>query len=161
MYWLPGWRVDPRGIERPSCQEEQAPTPITWDILDEVFELTISTTFSAAHALMIQGEREPVHGHDWHVEAVVRGKQLDGDGLLCDFHELETALEKIVAPFQTADLNALEAFAGMNASAENVARHIGEQFAKQLPEGVRLGQLSVTEAPGCRAAWIPESKESF
>lgn len=124
-----------------------------------VFELTIATTFSAAHALVIRGEREPVHGHDWHVEAVVQGHTLDEDGLLCDFHMLEAALNEIVSPFQTADLNASPAFAGMNASAEHVARHIGEELVARLPQGVRLQRVSVTEAPGCRAGWIPQQEE--
>lgn len=121
--------------------------------------MTIVTTFSAAHALLIQGDREPVHGHDWHVEAVVEGKTLDSDGLLCDFHDLEATLDEIVAPFQTADLNAVDVFAEVNASAEIVARHIGEQLAGHLPEGIQLRRLSVTEAPGCRASWIPEARE--
>ena len=122
----------------------------------KVYELTVSTTFSAAHALLIQGVREPVHGHDWQVRATVEGDVLDEDGLLCDFHRLEADLEEIVAPFRTADLNDSEAFAGCNASAEAVARHIGEALATRLPEGVRMRRLSVTEAPGCRAGWVPD-----
>ncbi len=125
-------------------------------ILAWVFELTISTTFSAAHALEIQGVREPVHGHDWHVEASILGAELDQDGLLCDFHVLEDRLEAIVAPFQTADLNAAEAFGGQNPSAEVVAHHIGTRLAEELPEGIQLRRLSVTEAPNCKAAWLPE-----
>jgi 6-pyruvoyltetrahydropterin/6-carboxytetrahydropterin synthase len=124
-----------------------------------VFELTLTTSFSAAHALVIKGVREPVHGHDWQVEATVSGHDLDEDGMLCDFHALESILAEVIAPFQTADLNAAEPFEDVNPSAEEVARYIGRALAGSLPESVTLQRLSVTEAPGCKAAWIPEGKE--
>jgi hypothetical protein len=47
----------------------------------------------------------------------------------------------------------------VNPSAEEVARYIGRALAGSLPESVTLQRLSVTEAPGCKAAWIPEGKE--
>ena len=120
-----------------------------------MFRLTINSSFSAAHSLVIRGVAEPVHGHDWQVEAVVRGAQLDSDGLLCDFHELEQSLAEIIAPFQTADLNSASAFAGLNPSAEVVASHIAQKLSISLPSGVDLESLSVTEAPGCKATWSP------
>ncbi len=120
-----------------------------------MFELTLTSSFSAAHALVIQGVREPVHGHDWQVEAIFSGAELDEDGMLCDFHALEKLLEGIISPFQTADLNAADAFSSQNPSAELVARHIGMSLLDGLPDGVSLVRLSVTEAPGCRAAWLP------
>lgn len=122
-----------------------------------MFELTLTTTFSAAHALLIRGVREPVHGHDWRVEASFSGPELDEDGMLCDFHDLEARLEAVIAPFRTADLNAAEAFRDQNPSAEVVARHIGTSLLASLPDGVMLDRVSVTEAPGCRAAWRPQN----
>ena len=119
-----------------------------------MFLLSINSSFSAAHSLTIQGVPEPVHGHDWRVEAVVQGDQLDSDGLLCDFHDLESLLEEILTPFQTADLNGADAFQGKNPSAEVVARYIGERLAAGLPDPVTLQKVSVTEAPGCMATWI-------
>ncbi len=121
-----------------------------------VFELTLSSSFSAAHALVIKGVREPVHGHDWQVEATFRGGTLDEDGLLHDFHALEAGLEAIIGPFRTTDLNAAPAFENLNPSAEEVARLIGLQLLEQLPDHVSLARISVTEAPGCKAAWLPE-----
>ena len=100
-----------------------------------------------------------MHGHDWQVEATVSGHDLDEDGMLCDFHALESILAEVIAPFQTADLNAAKPFEDVNPSAEEVARYIGRALAGSLPESVTLQRLSVTEAPGCKAAWIPEEKE--
>lgn len=121
----------------------------------DVFQLDIEDTFSAAHSLIIAGEREPVHGHDWKVFVTVQGEELDGDGLLCDFHHLESLLGEIIAPFRTADLNACPEFSGVNPSAENVACHIAERMNGGLPSTVSLTRVSVTEAPGCTATWLP------
>ncbi len=120
-----------------------------------MFELTIRTEFCAAHAILIKGQREPVHGHNWRVSVTVAGDTLDSDGLLCDFHDLERALAQIVAPFHNADLNATPPFDHLNPTAEHVARHIGESIAKTLPVGLRVQGASVTEAPGCEATWRP------
>jgi len=120
-----------------------------------MFELTIRTEFCAAHAIVIRGVREPVHGHNWRVTLTVAGDQLDDDGLLCDFHELERALAEIVAPFQNADLNNTAPFHELNPTAEHIAQHIGESMAKTLTGGVHVQCASVTEAPGCEATWKP------
>ncbi|MEC7384806.1 MAG: 6-carboxytetrahydropterin synthase, partial [Planctomycetota bacterium] len=69
------------------------------------FELRIERTFSAAHAIVIQGEREPLHGHDWRVLVAVRGPQLDQEELLCDFHAIEQQVDGVIAPFHNANLN--------------------------------------------------------
>ena len=63
------------------------------------YDLTIRSTFSAAHSIFFGGEQEPLHGHDWSVVVEISSDSLDGDGLVCDFHELESNLERIVAPF--------------------------------------------------------------
>ena len=120
-----------------------------------MFELTIHAEFCAAHAIVIKGVREPVHGHNWRVALTVAGETLDDDALLCDFHDLERALAKTIAPFNNADLNTTLPFDTINPTAERVAQHIGESMAKTLPEGVRVQSASVTEAPGCVATWKP------
>ena len=45
-----------------------------------MFEVSVEAMFCAAHALTIGGDREPVHGHNWHVSATVAGPALDQDG---------------------------------------------------------------------------------
>ena len=107
---------------------------------------------------MLAGAREQVHGHDWQLTVLVEGAALDEDGLLCDFHALEAMVERIVTPFRNADLNAVEAFSDMNPSAENVVEFIGRSLIMELPDGIRLARVSVTEAPGCVAHWIPDQE---
>ena len=125
-----------------------------------MFRLTVQAEFCAAHALTIGGEREPLHGHNWRVEAVVEGPDLDADGLLCDFHAVEAALAGVIEPLDNADLNQAPPLAGLNPTTENVARVICDGLAAALegvlPVGARVARVTVTEAPGCRAEYQPE-----
>src|SRR5205823_5077536 len=101
-------------------------------MIPSMFELTVDTEFSAAHALVIAGTREPVHGHNWRVTATIAGTKLDQDGLLCDFHSVEAALNEVIAPFCNQDLNQTRPFTDINPSAENVARHIATELQTRL-----------------------------
>lgn len=124
-------------------------------MMGPVYELTIETTFSAAHAIEIRGVREPLHGHDWCVTATLVGPDLDRDGLLCDFHEVEERLREIVGPFHNRSLNEVAPFNQRNPTAELVARYIADELAEELPPGVRVASVRVTEAVGCAATFIP------
>jgi 6-pyruvoyltetrahydropterin/6-carboxytetrahydropterin synthase len=126
-----------------------------------VFELTVESRFSAAHAILIAGQREPLHGHDWHITATIAGPTLDAEGLLCDFHLVETSLNSISARFHNRNLNDSPPFsAGVNPTAEHIARHIAQELARalagKLPPGARLTALRITEAPGCAATYRPQ-----
>lgn len=123
-----------------------------------MYAVSASAVFSAAHALLIRGQREPLHGHDWRVRVTVRGPSLDADGMLCDFHAVEAALRAATSPLHNANLNELPPFRTRNASAENVARHIADALAADtvLAEArVRIAAVRVTEAPGCAATYYP------
>jgi 6-pyruvoyltetrahydropterin/6-carboxytetrahydropterin synthase len=119
------------------------------------YDLTIRTSFSAAHSIQIGGTPEPVHGHDWSVVVEVTSETLDRDGLVCDFHELEATLARIVAPFHNANLNEIAPFNDVSPTAEHVARHIAESMAPALPDGVALSFVRIGEAPGCEATYRP------
>lgn len=109
------------------------------------------------HALLIQGEREPMHVHTWRVVVTVAGEQLDDDGLLCDFHAIEARLDEIILPFRDANLHDAPPFDEVNPTAERVAEHIAESIARALPPGVILKSAAITEAPGCVATYYPTS----
>ena len=124
-----------------------------------MFDLTIETTISAAHAIVIGGQREPVHGHDWHITATISGRTLDAEGLLCDFHAVESALREVTAPFHNRNFNETSPFDRLNPTAENIARHFADQLGGRLrailPPGAALTALRITEAPGCAATYRP------
>ena len=117
-----------------------------------MFELTVERDFLATHAITIAGVPEAPHEHRWRVAVVVGGDSLDADGLLCDFHEIERAIDAVIDPFRDGDLNEIPPFNRLNPTGENVALHISELL--EVPAGVHLRSVSVTEAPGCIARVI-------
>ena len=125
-----------------------------------MFEITVEADFCAAHALTVAGIREPVHGHNWHVTVTLAGDVLDDDGLLCDFHTVESSLHELVKQFNNEDLNTHPAFRENNPSAERVAQYIAEQLqesvASHLPDNARIAAVKVTEAPRCTATFRPK-----
>lgn len=122
-----------------------------------MYSISVEHTFAAAHAIVIAGARERVHGHNWHVTAVVEGSALDADGLLCDFHTLHAVLKEIVAPFENADFNATPPFDRVNPTAELIARHIADGLAARLDESLRpharVASVRITESPGCATTY--------
>lgn len=128
-----------------------------------MYEVVVQRRFSAAHAIVIRGTREPVHGHDWRLTVAVRGPALDEDELLCDFHALEAEVDRIIAPFHNADLNAVPPFDRVNPSAEAVARHVAESLAGALDRlgadgRLHVAEVRVGEAPGCTAVVRPDAR---
>lgn len=122
-----------------------------------MYELTVERTFCAAHALMISGQPEPLHGHNWHVTATIVGEQLDADGLLCDFHTVDRVLKDICRPLNNQTLNQIAPFDTVNPSAEHVASHIARELnailGAALAPHARVDAVRVTEAEGCSATY--------
>lgn len=107
-----------------------------------MFEVSVDATFAAAHRLRgYQGKCEQLHGHNYRVRLVVAGEQLDEVGLLQDFTALKRVLRGIVDKLDHQYLNELPPFDKMNPSAENLARFIHDETAKQLAG--QLGEASL------------------
>jgi len=122
-----------------------------------MFELTVRRSFAAAHAIVMRGIRESMHGHDWDIRVTVSGPALDPDGLLCDFHALERTLEDAIAPFRNRTLNEIPPFDRVNPTAENLAEFVALEVGARLPHGVVVRTVEVEEAPDCTARWIAEA----
>lgn len=123
-----------------------------------MFRLTVQAEFAAAHAIVMRGEREPIHGHNWRATVCVAGESLDDDGLLCDFHAIESSLRAATERFHNKNLNEVPPFDRENPTAELVAMHLAEAVAASVPpqdasRGVRVEWVRVTEAPGCAATY--------
>lgn len=115
------------------------------------FTITLTQVFSAAHSVrMPDGLPEPVHGHNWEVRVTVARRELDATGFVMDFHDLEGQVRAILSPLHNRNLNDV---LDLNPTAENVCVHIAR--ALDLPDGVWLEAVEVTEAPGCQAACRP------
>ena len=120
-----------------------------------MYEVSYETTFCATHRLTREGRPlEPVHGHDWRVQAVAVGEDLDAIGVVVDFEHLKTAVGEVAARFHYRDLNEHAGLSGRSPSAEVVARYFFDEVRKGLgTEGRRLRRVSVWEAPGCSATY--------
>lgn len=138
-----------------------------------MYEIAVHAEFCAAHALTISGVREPTHGHNFRVTARIEGNTLDADGLLCDFHTVESTLLDIIAPFNNQNLNDVPPFGPapttksptssapvgplLSPSAELIARYIADELSQRLDAALnpnaRVASVSVTEAPGCVATY--------
>jgi 6-pyruvoyltetrahydropterin/6-carboxytetrahydropterin synthase len=118
--------------------------------------VTVHRTFCAAHRLRLgDGSEEPVHGHNWRVAVTVAREDagVDAIGCVVDFHDLQSRLGALLRPWDTSDLNAHPPFADfeVNPTAEHVARVIAERL--DLPAGVRVTRVEVSEAEDCVAVW--------
>lgn len=118
--------------------------------MPEVFEIFITTDFSAAHCLDgYQGDCAHTHGHNWDVEVVVRCETLDGLGMGLDFKSVKKSVHSVLEGLDHKDLNALDMFKDTNPTAENIAKYLYHQIAEVLKvKGVCVDRVKVNETPG-------------
>jgi 6-pyruvoyltetrahydropterin/6-carboxytetrahydropterin synthase len=118
------------------------------------FEISTTRSFSAAHQLrMYDGSLEPLHGHNWQIRVTVGRSELDGIGVVMDFHELQRRVNAIVDPMHNANLNDLPAFQSINPSAESVALIVAKALRLDTP--MKLLSVEVWETPDCKAVHRP------
>jgi 6-pyruvoyltetrahydropterin/6-carboxytetrahydropterin synthase len=120
-----------------------------------MFEVGVTAQFEAAHRLVGDfGPATRFHGHTYRLEAAVRGPELRPDGTLFDITALQGAVQALVAELHYRDLGDVPGLAGVNTTAENVARFCWGRLAPQLA-GLGLVTLAVRlwENPGAYAAF--------
>lgn len=118
------------------------------------YEVSVETTFAASHQLRgYKGDIEPLHGHNFRVEAFVSTEVLDELGVVIDFIELEAKLREVVSPYDHRHLNKIPPFDRENPTTENLARFLFEQLEKRLPRGTTLRRVRVWEAPTYSASF--------
>lgn len=116
-----------------------------------MFELSVESHFSAAHHLLnYQGDCENIHGHNWKVEIIVAGEELDKSGMLIDFKVLKKHLNEVLDMLDHKDINVLEVFKDVSPSSENIARFIYSQLKSSLPQ---LKSVSVWETEKAKATY--------
>jgi 6-pyruvoyl-tetrahydropterin synthase len=124
------------------------------------YEVSVKCRFTASHAVCLpDGGMETPHEHDWNVTATFRSQKLDPVmGVVIDFLAVQEALAAITSDLEGTDLNALLAnSSATGVSAERVAEFLARALMRRLGEGTSLYRLAVSEAPGCWAAWYPQS----
>ncbi len=119
------------------------------------YEVSVEASFAASHQLRgYKADLEPLHGHNFRVEAFMTSRQLDELGLVIDFVELEGELRHVLAPYDHRHLNDLPPFDRLNPTTENMARHFYEQLSERLRDKpVRVQRVRVWEAPTYSATY--------
>jgi len=123
-----------------------------------MYELTVETTFSAAHQLRgYKGKCEHLHGHNWKVQVHVSAKKLNSIDIAIDFHELKDLLREVVAPLDHSMLNEVFPFTEKNPSSENIAKWIYDCLSKKLKKkGVMLSAVTVWESETASATYYED-----
>lgn len=117
-----------------------------------MFEVKVENTFSAAHRLRNYSDSkcESLHGHNWKVEIIVAGKNLDKVGMLLDFKILKEKLNKVLSKLDHKYLNNLDYFKKKNPTAENIAKYIFLNLKKEIPN---LKRVNVWESQTSEASY--------
>lgn len=106
--------------------------------MKHVYELKVISDFAAAHNLRnFRGKCEQLHGHNWKIEVVLRGTELDESGVVVDFGEIKQAVRLLLSEIDHKYLNDIPYFAIHNPSSENIARYLFERLGERLENGGR------------------------
>jgi 6-pyruvoyltetrahydropterin/6-carboxytetrahydropterin synthase len=119
-----------------------------------LFTITIETQFKASHSVTLpDGSREPEHEHFWAVSVEVVTDKLDGRGMAIDFARLKARLGDVTSKLSGDLLNDVDYFREKGPTAENVAVYVFDKLEQNLPTGVRLEAVTVSEQIGCSARY--------
>jgi 6-pyruvoyltetrahydropterin/6-carboxytetrahydropterin synthase len=123
-----------------------------------MYRVTTRTVFSAMHQLRnYRGATEPLHSHDWKVEVTLEGENLNSDGLLVDFTELEKHLDKIKDRYEGGNINEIPPFDQLNPTAELLAKNIADELIPKCNKSnIRLCSVRIEEAHNCFAEYLPD-----
>lgn len=121
------------------------------------YVVRVRTRFEAAHHLTsYRGAVEPVHGHSWQVEAALAAGELDGEGMACDFVEVQAALRELAASLDHRDLNDVPPFDRLSPTTERIAAWFFARLRERLAAApAALIEVTVWEGPDCSATYRP------
>jgi 6-pyruvoyltetrahydropterin/6-carboxytetrahydropterin synthase len=123
-----------------------------------MYELKVTTRFAAAHRLAMVGEKcENLHGHNWKIEVVVSGENLDDAGVLMDFGAVKARLRGIIARLDHHFLNELEFFKGLQPTSERIAAYVATELRRSIENpAVRISRVSAWESEDACASWVAD-----
>ena len=121
-----------------------------------MYEVSVRLTFSAAHRLSdYPGDCKRLHGHNWRVVVMVRARELDELGMVCDFRLVKQQALELIGEFDHTLLNDHAAFAEEDPSSERMARYFFERLRPDLDAGNHwLHAVEVWETDNSAARYI-------
>jgi len=123
-----------------------------------MYTVSVQAHYDAAHFLEhYKGKCERLHGHRYVVEVAVQTEELNEAGIAFDFVDLKRHLRDLAEGLDHRNLNDLEAFQGLETSAENQARYFYDELKARLPDEIASGLLyaRVWETPTQWAQYGP------
>lgn len=119
-----------------------------------MYEIKTQMYFSAAHHLLnYEGECENQHGHNWLVEAYVKGTELDKSNILIDYKVLKRHLKSVLDLLDHKDINELPDFKGISPSSETLARYIYQKMKENVPQ---ISKISIWETSTSCASYYED-----
>ena len=119
-----------------------------------MYEIKAQMYFSAAHHLLnYDGACENQHGHNWLVEAYVKGAELDKSNILVDYKVLKKHLKTVLDVLDHKDINELPDFKGISPSSETIAKYIYNKMKEQVPQ---VSKISVWETSTSCASYYED-----
>lgn len=119
-----------------------------------MYELKSQMYFSAAHHLLnYEGACENQHGHNWLVEAYVKGDKLDKSNILVDYKVIKRELKAILDYLDHQDINELPEFENISPSSEILAKFIYDKMKEKINI---TSKVSVWETPTSCATYFEE-----
>jgi 6-pyruvoyltetrahydropterin/6-carboxytetrahydropterin synthase len=119
-----------------------------------MYEIKTQGFFSAAHHLLnYEGECENQHGHNWMVEAYVKGEDLNNSNILIDFKILKKELNAVLSYLDHTDINELPEFTSESPSSEMIAYFIYNRLKEKI---VQISKITVWETQTSCASYFEE-----
>ncbi|MFI5049792.1 MAG: 6-pyruvoyl trahydropterin synthase family protein [Gaiellales bacterium] len=102
-----------------------------------MFTVTVRDHMMIAHSFRgeVFGPAQRLHGATFVIDAAFRRADLDADGIVVDIGRAAEQLRQVVAELNYRNLDDEPAFAGMNTSAEALARVIADRLADRVHAG--------------------------
>ena len=112
-----------------------------------MYKIKVYENISSAHQLReYKGKCENLHGHNWKIEVVFQGGELDSTGMLIDFKVAKELLKELAQKLDHKVLNDISPFDIVNPTAENMAGYIHKELGDALNvPGCRVYSVSVWE----------------
>jgi 6-pyruvoyltetrahydropterin/6-carboxytetrahydropterin synthase len=121
-----------------------------------MFKLKVQDYFSSAHYLKdYKGPCEKIHGHNWKVELIVEGSELNSLDILIDFAILKKILKEVLSELDHKLLNEIPYFENINPSSERLAEYIFKKVKEKLSSypNVKVKEVTVFETEKAGATY--------
>jgi 6-pyruvoyl-tetrahydropterin synthase len=122
---------------------------------DGMFSVTVREHMMVAHSLRgeVFGPAQRLHGATFVVDATFRRADLDADGIVIDIGRATDALRAVVAELDYRNLDDEPDLAGINTTAEALARVVADRLAGALGDDARELDGIVVTLRESHVAW--------